>query len=276
VQLPAESRLTPSRSIELIDTHCHLDMASFHDDLVGVLARATAAHITSIVTIGIDPDSSRRAIALAQNYSHIFATIGIHPHDVQQSGANEYRLLENLYADYHDNIVGYGEIGLDYVKGYSDPALQRSHFKRQLDLAHDLKLPVIIHNRQADDDTLALLRQAKPLVHGGIMHCFSGDLAFAEKILDLGLLISIPGIVTFKNALTLQEVALRIPLSSMVLETDGPFLAPAPYRGRRNEPAYLQYIARKVAMLRDLDLHTVAAVTTKNARRLFKLTERPG
>ena len=276
MQRPAESRLTPPRSIELIDTHCHLDMASFDDDRADVLARATAAHITSIVTIGIDPDSSRRAIALAQSYSHIFATIGIHPHDVQQSGDKEYRLLENLYADYHRYVVGFGEIGLDYVKGYSDPALQRSHFKRQLDLAHDLKLPVIIHNRQADDDTLALLRQAKPLVHGGIMHCFAGDLAFAEKILDLGLLISIPGIVTFKNALTLQEVALRIPLSSMVLETDGPFLAPDPYRGRRNEPAYLQYTARKVATLRELDLHTVAAVTTENAKRLFKLTERPG
>jgi TatD DNase family protein len=276
VQRPAESRLTPPRSIELIDTHCHLDMASFDDDRAEVLARASAAHITSIVTIGIDPDSSRRAIALAQNYSHIFATIGIHPHDVQQSGDKEYRLLENLYADYHRYVVGFGEIGLDYVKGYSDPALQRSHFKRQLDLAHDLKLPVIIHNRQADDDTLALLRQAKPLVHGGIMHCFAGDLAFAEKILDLGLLISIPGIVTFKNALTLQEVALRIPLSSMVLETDGPFLAPDPYRGRRNEPAYLQYTARKVATLRELDLHTIAAVTTENAKRLFKLTERPG
>jgi TatD DNase family protein len=276
VQRPAESRLTPPRSIELIDTHCHLDMASFDDDRADVLARASAAHITSIVTIGIDPDSSRRAIALAQNYSHIFATIGIHPHDVQQSGDKEYRLLENLYADYHRYVVGFGEIGLDYVKGYSDPVLQRSHFKRQLDLAHDLKLPVIIHNRQADDDTLALLRQAKPLVYGGIMHCFAGDLAFAEKILDLGLLISIPGIVTFKNALTLQEVALRIPLSSMVLETDGPFLAPDPYRGRRNEPAYLQYTARKVATLRELDLHTIAAVTTENARRLFKLTERPG
>jgi TatD DNase family protein len=276
VQRPAESRLTPPRSIELIDTHCHLDMASFDVDRADVLARASAAHITSIVTIGIDPDSSRRAIALAQNYSHIFATIGIHPHDVQQSGDKEYRLLENLYADYHRYVVGFGEIGLDYVKGYSDPVLQRSHFKRQLDLAHDLKLPVIIHNRQADDDTLALLRQAKPLVHGGIMHCFAGDLAFAEKILDLGLLISIPGIVTFKNALTLQEVALRIPLSSMVLETDGPFLAPDPYRGRRNEPAYLQYTARKVATLRELDLHTIAAVTTENARRLFKLTERPG
>lgn len=249
-------------------------MAAFHNDLAGVLARATAAHVTSIVTIGIDPDSSRRAIALAQNYSHIFATIGIHPHDVQHSGDKEYRLLENLYADYHDKIVGFGEIGLDYVKGYSDPERQRSHFKRQLDLAHGLKLPVIIHNRQADDDTLALLRHAKPLVHGGIMHCFAGDLAFAEKILDLGLLISIPGIVTFKNAHTLQEVALRIPLSSMVLETDGPFLAPAPYRGRRNEPAYLQYTARKVATLRNLDLDTVAAVTSENARKLFKLSQR--
>jgi TatD DNase family protein len=276
VQLPAESRLTPSRSIEFIDTHCHLDMAAFDDDLTDVLARATAAQVTSIVTIGIDPDSSRRAIDLAQNYSPIFATIGIHPHDAQHSGEKECRLLENLYADYHDYVVGFGEIGLDYVKGYSEPALQRSNFRRQLDLADDLKLPVIIHNRQADDDTLALLRQAKPLVHGGIMHCFAGDLAFAEKILDLGLLISIPGIITFKNALTLQEVALRIPLSSMVLETDGPFLAPAPYRGRRNEPAYLQYTARKVAELRDLDLQTVAAVTTENARKLFKLTERPG
>ncbi len=182
--------------------------------------------------------------------------------------------LEQLYSHHAKHIVGFGEIGLDYVKQYSSPSKQREHFKKQLDLAHALKLPVVVHNRDANDDTIKLLREAKPLDYGGIMHCFSGDLAFAQKVLDLGMLISIPGIVTFKNAAMLHAVVREIPLSSMVLETDGPFLAPHPFRGKRNEPSYLLFTAQKIAELRDIDMEQVCRqTTTANAENLFKFNE---
>jgi TatD DNase family protein len=259
-----------SHSSPFIDTHCHLDMIAYGDDLEEVLKKACANHIKKIVTIGIDLASSRAAVTIARNYSQVSATIGIHPHDVDNLKSSDYTELEELFTDHSKHIVGFGEIGLDYVKQHSDPSKQRKHFRRQLDLAHTLKLPVVVHNRDANDDTIKILREASPLDHGGIMHCFSGDLAFAQKVLDLGMLISIPGIVTFKNANILQKVAREIPLTSMVLETDGPFLAPHPYRGKRNEPSYLLYTAKKIAELRELDIEQLSRQTTANAENLFK------
>lgn len=255
----------------LIDTHCHLDMAAFADDLDQVLDRAKMAGVGRIVTIGIDLASSAQAIALAAKYRQVSATIGVHPHDVGDLQDHDYATLEKLYLDHGRHIVGYGEIGLDYFKNYAEPDEQKRHFTRQLELAHDLRLPVIIHNRQADEDILKLLNEAKPLEHGGIMHCFSGDLDFARRIIDLGLLISIPGVVTFKNSQTLQEVARAIPLTAMVIETDGPFLAPHPYRGKRNEPSYVFYTAEKIAELRETDFPVIAEHTTANAEKIFQL-----
>lgn len=259
-----------SHSIELIDTHCHLDMKAYSHDLEKVIDQAFANHIKKIVTIGIDLSSSRDAVAIALKYQRVSATIGVHPHDVDNLEKSDYLELEQMYNHHAQHIVGFGEIGLDYVKQYSSPAKQREHFKRQLDLAHTLKLPVVVHNRDANDDTIKLLRESKPLDYGGIMHCFSGDLAFAHKVLDLGMLISIPGIVTFKNATMLHEVARDIPLSSIVLETDGPFLAPHPFRGKRNEPSYVVFTAQKIAELRDIDIEGVCRQTTANAENLFK------
>jgi TatD DNase family protein len=259
--------------VQFIDTHCHLDMTAYSGDLEKVLNNAAANHTSRIVTIGIDLASSWDAIAIAHRFQQVSATIGIHPHDVDKLENSDYKELEQLYRDYAQHIVGFGEIGLDYVKQYSDPSRQREHFRRQLDLAHDLKLPVIVHNRDANDDTIAILRAADPLEYGGIMHCFSGDVTFAEKVLDLGMLISIPGIVTFKNATTLHQVVKQVPLASMVLETDGPFLAPHPFRGKRNEPAYLLFTAQKVAELRDIDIASVSTQTTVNAEKLFNFTK---
>ena len=256
-------------SCQFIDTHCHLDMTAYGDDLEKVLTVALASHIHRIITIGIDLPSSREAVVIARKYPQVSATIGIHPHDVDNLQSCDYTELEQLYLDHTQYIVGFGEIGLDYVKLYSDPAHQRTHFKRQLDLAHALKLPVIVHNREANDDTIKILQEAKPLDYGGIMHCFSGDIAFAHKVLDLGMLISIPGVVTFKNAVVLHKVAREIPLESMVLETDGPFLAPHPYRGKRNEPAYLLYTAKRIAELREINIEQLADQTTANAENLF-------
>ncbi len=257
----------------LIDTHCHLDMPAYAVDLGKVLERAFSQHLKRIITIGIDLASSKSGIELARKHKQISATIGIHPHDVDMLREEDYNALEKLYGDHAPYIVGFGEIGLDYYKKYSDPARQRHHFRRQLDMAREFKLPVIIHNREAEDDILNILRHAQPLDQGGIMHCFSGDYAYARKILDLGMLISIPGIVTFKNSITLQEVARKIPLTSMVLETDGPFLAPQPFRGKRNEPAYLIHTAMKIAELRQIDVNLVAKHTTANAEKLFSFTD---
>jgi len=259
-----------SDSVHFVDTHCHLNMTAYSEDLEEVLLRAAANNVHRIVTIGIDLASSREAVSLAQRYRQLSATIGVHPHDVDRLKDEDYRQLERLCADHSKHIVGFGEIGLDYVKQHSPPDKQRTHFKRQLDLAHALKLPIVVHNREANEDTIKILQQAKSLDHGGIMHCFSGDMEFARKVMDLGMLISIPGIVTFKNAAALHEVARRIPLTAMVLETDGPFLAPHPFRGKRNEPAYLCYTAQKIAELRDIDIEQVGRQTTANADDLLK------
>lgn len=260
-------------AVQFIDTHCHLDMAAYSADLEQVLDRASSNHIKRIVTIGIDLPSSRAAVTIAQRYRHVSASIGIHPHDVDKLRNSDYIELEQLYAEHGKYIVGFGEIGLDYFKQYSDPARQREHFKKQLELAHALRLPAIIHSREADADTLEILRAAQPLDFGGIMHCFSGDLTFAHKVLDLGMLISIPGIVTYKNASLLHEVARQIPITSMVLETDGPFLAPHPLRGKRNESSYLLFTAHKIAELRGIDVEEVSRQTTENAENLFKFNK---
>jgi TatD DNase family protein len=257
----------------LIDTHCHLDMVEYAGDLDKVLERAMACGVKKVITIGIDTASSMHAVELAQRYKQLSATIGVHPHDIDNLRDTDYRLLEEIYRNHPQHIVGFGEIGLDYYKGYSDPARQRHHLEKQLDLAHELKLPVIIHNRAADDDIYRILSRAKSFDYGGVMHCFSGDYQYARKIIDLGLHISIPGVVTFKNSLTLQEVAERIPISSMLLETDGPFLAPHPYRGKRNEPAYLVYSAKRIADLRKMDVNVIATQTSHNAQKLFSLLD---
>lgn len=259
-------------STRLIDTHCHLDMGAYKDDLERVLTDCSAHGIDAVVTIGIDPTSSRDAVMLAAKYPMVWATVGVHPHDGANIKEEDFTEIETLIETRGKKIVGYGEIGLDYVKRYCDPALQREQFRTQLAIAKNHNLPVVIHDREAHDDILAILKEQGPFEHGGVMHCFSGDLKFAQKSLDLGFLISIPGIVTFTNAKALQEVAKHIPLTSMLVETDGPFLAPAPYRGKRNEPLYLLYTADKIAQLRDISLDEVAEATTINAQNLFNFS----
>ena len=254
-----------------IDTHCHLDMNAYATDFNDVLERSTNSGVKQVITIGIDLKSSKRAIELAQQHDMLFATVGVHPHDVDSICDATYDQLTGLVENNKKHIVGLGEIGLDFFKNYSDVASQRKHFKKQLQLAKELQLPVIIHDRDAHDDTLNILKEIGPFPQGGVLHCFSGDLTFAKKILDLGFHISIPGIVTFKNAHELQDVAAHIPLDKMLLETDGPFLSPLPYRGKRNEPSYIPHIAKKIAELRNIEMSEVAKLTTKNARELFHL-----
>ncbi len=254
----------------LIDSHCHLDMDCYNDDLDAILARASAHGVQAIITIGIDEQSSFDAVRIAQSYSMVKATVGIHPHDVEKIDDTTYNRLIDLASNNKKYVVGYGEIGLDYAKQHAQPVVQKKAFREQLEIAKSLELPIIVHDRDAHDDTLTILREAGPFPNSGVMHCFSGDMHFAEQIIDLGLIISIPGVVTFKNGKELQTVASNIPLQSLILETDGPFLAPDPWRGKRNEPSYLLFTAQKVAALKGLPIEEIANKTSNNVENLFK------
>jgi TatD DNase family protein len=260
-------RLSPDEA--LIDTHCHLDMGDYRQDLEQVVARAAGAGVAKVMTIGIDLESSRRAVALAADHKEIFAAVGIHPHNIKAIGSMDYDEIRSLATK--PKVVGYGEIGIDLVKQYAPVEMQLEHFRRQLRLAKELTLPVIIHDREAHTQVMAVLREEAPFPAGGVMHCFSGDAALAREVTALGFYISIPGVVTFSKAAILQEVVRETPLAWMLLETDGPFLAPVPWRGKRNEPVYLLHTALKVAELKGITLDEVARHTTGNARRLFGL-----
>ncbi len=254
----------------LIDSHCHLDMKVYQDDFDLVLQRATDNRVLGVVTIGTDLASSLRALNLAESHSMLRVAIGVHPHDAKNVREDDLSKLAVLAEKHKNVIIGYGEIGLDYAKTYSQPEIQRRVFRQQLRLARELKLPVIVHDRDAHEDCLKIIREEGPFDHGGIMHCFSGNLDFAEKIIDCNMLISIPGIVTYKNAHCLREVAARAPIDRMLVETDGPFLAPVPCRGKRNEPAYTLYVADAIAQIRGTSLEDIADRTSANACRLFR------
>jgi len=254
----------------LIDSHCHLDMSVYQDDFDSVLMRAWQNQVEGIVTIGTDLTSSLAAITLARTHPMLKAAVGVHPHDAGKVQKNDIVELALLAEQHKDVVVGYGEIGLDYAKQYSEPETQRKIFRQQLQLAKELCLPIIIHDRDAHEDCLRMIVEMGPFDHGGIMHCFSGDIHFARKIIDCNLMISIPGIVTYKNAREMQEVAARIPMDKMLLETDGPYLAPVPYRGKRNEPVYTLFIAEAIARLRTTSLEDIASQTSANACRLFR------
>ncbi|PIE58562.1 MAG: hydrolase TatD [Desulfobulbus propionicus] len=251
------------------DTHCHLDMAAYEEDRAEVIRQAREDHVTTLITIGIDLDSSTRAVALTDDFEGVFAAVGIHPHEAATATPETLHQIKQLAKK--PRVVGYGEIGLDYAKKYSPVKTQQKACLKQLILADELGLPVIIHDRDAHDDILRLLQAQAPFPAAGVMHCFSGDWAFARNILDLGFYISIPGIVTFKNARKLHEVARKTPLDRLLVETDGPFLAPVPYRGKRNTPSLLLYTAQKIAELRNISLRDIAAATTRNAQTLFRL-----
>lgn len=254
---------------QLIDTHCHLDMEAYHTDLDAVLSSAAHHGVGSVITIGIDNQSSQQAVQLAHRYPKVFATVGFHPHDAAEATPEALQQLADLATD--PKVVGFGEIGLDYVKNYAPQEVQRKVFTEQLHLAKDLDLPVVIHDREAHADVCRLIEAAGPFPRGGVMHCFSGDRNLAERMIDMGFAISIPGVVTFANAQVLHEVVRCIDLRFLLLETDGPYLAPVPFRGKRNEPKLMVLTAQKVADLKGIPLDDVAEMTTANATRLFRL-----
>jgi TatD DNase family protein len=244
-------------------------MADYQADLDEVIAAAHHCGVTRIITIGIDLASSRRAIEVAGQYEGVYATVGIHPHDAAVADEEVFQQLAELAA--LPKVVGIGEIGLDYAKKYTPIDVQLAAFARQLDIAKAVNLPVIIHDREAHADTLRLLQENGPFPAGGVMHCFSGDAELARQVLELGFYLSIPGIVTFPNASIMREAVQAIPLEWLLLETDGPFLSPVPFRGKRNLPEYLLKTAAAVAELKGVSFDEIARQTTSNAEKLFSL-----
>jgi len=251
----------------LIDSHAHLEMKEFDFDREEVIKRARQAGVDFIVTVGTNLALSRKAVELAEKHENIYATVGIHPHDAAKTDKNTYEALKELTQ--RQKVVAYGEIGLDFFRNISPQEEQIDLFGRQLELAHELNLPVIIHDREAHEQTLRMVKASG--VRCGVFHCFSGDYAMAKQCIDLGFYISIPGVVTFDKAKTIQDVAQRMPLSSLLLETDAPYLAPIPQRGKRNEPSFIIHTAKKVAEIKGVSWEEVADVTTKNAKSLFHI-----
>lgn len=257
----------------LIDTHTHLDDARYDEDREATIARACEAGVAALVTIGCDLATSRAAVALAEQYPFVYASIGVHPHEVkhvQDDWYDEFRRLAK-----HQKVVAYGEIGLDYHYNHSSPKEQRDRFREQIQLARELKLPVIIHTREAQEDTIGILKEEKASDVGGVFHCFAGDAWLAKDALDLGFYLSFSGILTFQNAAMLREIAKTAPLDRVLIETDCPYLAPVPHRGKRNEPAYVTHVAAQLAMLRadepGISPDTIALATARNAKRLFRI-----
>ena len=258
--------MTPA---DLFDTHALLHFPEFADDLGAVLARARAAGVRRVLTIGTNVETSRAAVALAAREPDVWASVGVHPHDAGEADATALAEIEALAAE--SRVVGIGETGLDFFRNLSPRDAQERVFRAQLALARRVGKPVIVHCRDAHEETLAILADERVGETGGVMHCFSGDTAIARRCLDLGLLISLAGPVTYPKARALSDVATFVPGDRLVVETDCPFLPPQPYRGKRNEPAYLAITAARVAELRGESLQTLAARTSENAAKLFGL-----
>ena len=256
-----------SAALELFDTHAHLDVREFDADRDAVLARARAAGVRRILTVGTDAESSRAAIALAGREPDVWATVGIHPHDA--GAADEAALAEVERLAREPRVVAIGEIGLDFFRNLSPREAQERVFRRLLALARQVRKPVVVHCRDAHAETLAVLAEERAGEVSGIMHCFSGDVDVARRCLDLGLLISLAGPVTYPNPRALPDVARFVPGDRLVVETDCPFLPPQGYRGQRNEPAYVALTAARVAELRGEPLEALARRMSENARRLL-------
>jgi TatD DNase family protein len=260
-----------------IDTHAHLSFPELAGELPRVLERAYAAGVTQMISVGTTLADSRVVVELAGRCDGVWAAVGLHPGDVPESSLTQMPALRALAAS--PKVVAIGETGLDYYReAKNDPVLREQQtelFRAQLELARELKLPVIIHNRSADEEMLAMLRAFSPSIQPwGVMHCFSSDVQFALACIELGLLISYTGILTFKNATQLHEVAGRVGLEHVMLETDSPYLAPVPHRGKRNEPSYIPLIAQMLAAVKGVDVAEIAHITTANAVRLFRLSNR--
>lgn len=250
-----------------IDTHVHLNAEQYDEDLQEVIDRALAAKVEKMVVVGFDRKTIEKAMKLADEYEFIYAVIGWHPVDAIDCQDEDLLWIEELAR--HPKVVGIGETGLDYHWDKSPKDIQQELFRKQIHLAQKLKLPIIIHNREATGDIVRILREENAASVGGIMHCFSGSVETAKECIAMNFMISLGGPVTFKNAKTPKEVAKDIPLEHLLIETDAPYLAPHPYRGKRNEPSLVPLVAEEIAGLKGVSVEEVGIKTSNNALRIF-------
>ncbi|MGQ9459016.1 MAG: TatD family hydrolase [Anaerolineae bacterium] len=260
----------------LVDTHAHLDDQAFAKDLEEVLARARQAHVQAIVLPGLNLRSSSEALALAHRYPGLYAAVGVHPHDARTFTPEVLEDLARLAAD--PKVVAIGEIGLDFYRNLSPREVQIRVFRELLALARELGRPVIVHDREAHKEVCTALEAhaQEPGFRGGVLHAFSGDLEMAQKVVSWGYAVGIAGPITYPNAHRLRAVARQVPLACLLVETDCPYLPPQPYRGRRNEPAWVADVASAVAQVRHMPVDAVALATSEHARRLFGLLPQEG
>lgn len=259
----------------LIDSHAHIDLPTFDRDREQVLARARQGGVRAVINIGLDAKSSRASLEMAKQYDGVFTTVGFHPHEASKMGDDDLKALGELAQD--AKVVAVGEIGLDFYRNLSSRKSQVEAFRKQLDLAVELGLPVVVHCRQAHQEVFDILSDwvrstlSAGRLRRGVIHCFNADIELALRYIEIGFYISLAGSVTYPSAGELLEVAREIPLDRLLLETDAPFLAPQAYRGKRNEPSYVALIAEKVAQVRQVPREVVAGAAAKNTISLFRL-----
>ncbi len=251
----------------LFDTHVHLNADQYEEDLQEVIDRARKDKVENMVVVGFDRKTINRAMELVEKYDFLYAAVGWHPVDAIDMTDEDLAWIEDLAS--HEKVVAIGEMGLDYHWDKSPKEVQKEVFRRQIHLAKKVKLPIIIHNRDATADVVEILREEEAKEVGGIMHCFTGSLEVAKECMEMNFFISFGGPVTFKNAKKPKEVVKEIPMEKLLIETDCPYLTPHPYRGKRNEPAYVRLVAEQVAELKNMTIEEVAEKTTANAKKLF-------
>ncbi|MDO8445794.1 MAG: YchF/TatD family DNA exonuclease [Deltaproteobacteria bacterium] len=249
----------------LIDTHAHLEMKEFDLDRYEVIKRAKEAGVGYLISVGATLSGSRKAVELSERYENVYASVGIHPHDVKEMDETTIQTLRELAKS--PKVVAIGEIGLDYFKEFSPKDFQNIRFRELLSLARELDKPVIIHDRDAHEDTLRILKEEG--IKKGVVHCFSGDEEFAKEILKLGFYISFTGVITFPKAEDARKVVEQVPIERIMVETDSPYLAPVPHRGKRNEPAFVREVAKTIAEIKELSFEDVSRITTLNVKELF-------
>ncbi|MCF6800289.1 TatD family hydrolase [Bacillus sp. ET1] len=255
----------------LFDTHVHLNAEQYEDDLQEVINRALEKGVQNMVVVGFDEPTIKKAIQIAETYDFIYASVGWHPVDAVDMKDEHLAWIEELAQ--HPKVVALGEMGLDYHWDKSPKEVQKDVFRRQIRLARKVNLPIIIHNRDATEDVVTILKEEHVEEVGGIMHCFTGSIEVAKQCMDMNMYISFGGPVTFKNAKKPKEVATELPLDKLLIETDCPYLTPHPFRGKRNEPGYVSYVAEQIAELKGITYEELAAITTANAKKLFGIND---
>jgi TatD DNase family protein len=250
-----------------VDSHCHINFPELVADIDGVLAAMQSNGVSHALCVSVSLEAFPQVLGLAERYPNVFASAGVHP-DTESGEDPEVERLVALAA--HPRVVAVGETGLDYYRLQGDLEWQRKRFRRHIQAAREAGKPLIVHTREAAEDTLRLMREEKAAEIGGVMHCFTETAEVAKAAMDMNFLISFSGIVTFKNALALKDVARMVPLDRMLIETDSPYLAPVPYRGKTNQPAYVRFVAEEIGRLKGISTEAVAQATTDNFFRLFK------